>query len=256
MHNKNIIVPVYSFLSFPPSLKNIVSIKTNDEFLIDSGCSNTIVTSEDRILNIWKPDPIVVISQVNSELIPVSLVGDLELKKSLPPIENVSVAPECSTNLLSISQMCKLWNAFVIFDKDGVSVTKKSIDLPQAEKILSGPLQNELYNVTLPKVDVQEAYCMKLVEEADSEEYIEPKVDNPKQVRHTLCPPCEKELKLWHGWTGHQSGLRRTIKARAIHSLSDNYHKLIADLNDVCDACVFVKNKKQLHYTGMRTFHH
>ena len=84
----------------------------------------------------------------------VSLVGDLELKKSLPPIENVSVALECSTNLLSISQMCKLWNAFVIFDKDSVSVMKKLIDLLQAEKILSRPLQNGLYNVTLPKVDV------------------------------------------------------------------------------------------------------
>ena len=67
---------------------------------------------------------------MNSELIFVSLVGNLELKKSLPPIENVSVAPNCSTNLLSISQMCKLWNVFVIFDKDSISVMKKSIDLP------------------------------------------------------------------------------------------------------------------------------
>ena len=148
MHNKNIMVPVYSFLSFPPSLKNTTSIETDDEFLVDFSCSNTIVTSEDRIMNTQKPDPIVAISQANSELIPVSLVGDLELKKSLPPIENVSVAPECSTNLLSVSQMCKLWNASVIFDKEGVSVTKKSIDLPQAKKILSGPLQNGLCNVT------------------------------------------------------------------------------------------------------------
>ena len=79
-------------------------------------------------------------------------------------------------------------NAFVIFDKDSVSMMKKSIDLPQAEKILSEPLQNELYNVTFPKVDVQEVYCMKLVKEADLEEYIRPKVDNSKQVRHTLHP--------------------------------------------------------------------
>ena len=64
-------------------------------------------------------------------------MGDLELEKSLPPIENVSVASECSMNLLSILQMCKLWNASIIFDKDSVSVMKKSIDLPQAEKILS-----------------------------------------------------------------------------------------------------------------------
>ena len=199
MHNKNIIVPIYSFLSFPPSLKNTVSIETNDEFFVNSGCLNTIVTSEDRIINTQKPDSIVAISQVISELIPVFLVGDLELKKSLSPIENVSVAPECSTNLLFISQICKLWNAFIIFDKDSVSVMKKLIDLPQAEKILSGPLQNELYNVTLSKVDVQEAYCMKLVEEADSEEYIGPKVDNSKQVKHTLHPQHEKELKLWYG---------------------------------------------------------
>ena len=39
-----------------------------------------------------------------------------------------------------------------------------------------------------------------------------------------------------------------------IHSLSDNYHKLIADPNDVCNACVFAKNKKQPHYAGTRTF--
>ena len=51
MHNKNIMVPVYSFLSFPPSLKNTAPIETDDEFLIDSGCLNTIVTSEDRIMN-------------------------------------------------------------------------------------------------------------------------------------------------------------------------------------------------------------
>ena len=140
MHNKNIIVSIYFFLSFPPSLKNITPIETNDEFFIDSGCLNTIVTSENRIMNTWKFDLIVVILQVNSELIPVSLVDNLELKKSLPPIENVSIAPECFMNLLSISQMCKLWNVSVIFDKDNVSVTKKSIDLPQVEKILSKPL--------------------------------------------------------------------------------------------------------------------
>ena len=180
MHNKNIMVPVYFFLSFPPSLKNTAPIETDDEFFIDFGCSNTIVTSEDRIMNTQKPDPIVAILQANSELIPVSLVGDLELEKSLPPIENVSVALECSMNLLFILQMCKLWNVSVIFDKDSISVTKKLINLPQAEKILSGPLQNELYNVTLPKVDVQEVYCTKLVEEADSEEYIRPKVANSK----------------------------------------------------------------------------
>ena len=101
-------------------MKNTAPIETDDEFLIDSGCSNTIVTSEDRIMNTQKPDPIVAILQANSELIPVSLVDDLELEKSLPPIENVSVAPECSMNLLSISQMCKLWNASVIFNKDMV----------------------------------------------------------------------------------------------------------------------------------------
>ena len=44
-------VPVYSFLSFPPSLKNTAPIETDDEFLVDSGCSNTIVTSEDKIMN-------------------------------------------------------------------------------------------------------------------------------------------------------------------------------------------------------------
>ena len=164
-------VPIYSFLSFPPSLKNTAPIETNDEFLVDSGCLNTIVTSKNRIINTQKPDPIVAILQANGELIPVSLVGDLELKKSLPSIENVSVAPKCSMNLLFVSQMCKLWNASVIFDKDSVSVMKKSIDLPQAEKILSEPLQNGLYNVTLPKIDVQEAYCTKLVKEADPEEY-------------------------------------------------------------------------------------
>ena len=51
MYNKNIIVSVYSFLSFPPSLKNTASIETNDEFFVDSGCLNTIVTFEDRIMN-------------------------------------------------------------------------------------------------------------------------------------------------------------------------------------------------------------
>ena len=97
---------------------------------------------------------------------------------------------------------------------------------------------------------------MKLVKEANSEKYIGPKVDNLKQVRYTLHPQYEKELKLWHGQTGHQFRLKRTIKARVIYNLPDNYYKLIANPNDVCNACVFAKNKKQLHYTGSRTFHH
>ena len=69
-----------------------------------------------------------------------------------------------------------------------------------------------------------------------------------------MNPEHKKELKLWHQRHGHLSGLHRTIGVKTIHGLPPNYKDLIADLNQVCDACIFVKNKMRPHYSGCCTF--
>ena len=115
------------------------STNQEDNAIVDSGASNSIMNSENHILNACEPDQITYISQVNGELIPVELKGDLELNVNLPPLEDVSVATKCAMNLLSVSQMCDNWNASMIFDKNGVSVTRKKIDLKLSEELLSGP---------------------------------------------------------------------------------------------------------------------
>ena len=48
----------------------------------------------------------------------------------------------------------------------------------------------------------------------------------------------------------------RTIDAKAIYGLSPNYKDLIADPDQVCDACIFVKNKMKPHHSGCCTFQH
>ena len=61
---------------------------------------------------------------MNSELILVTLQGDLRVLKKLPPLKDVSVVPNSEVDLLSVSQMCKTWNSLIIFDKDGLQVTE------------------------------------------------------------------------------------------------------------------------------------
>ena len=141
----------------------------------------------------------------------------------------------------------------MIFDKNGVSVTRKKIDLKLSEELLSGPHKDELYQISLSDHSVEEAYCVKIVEEPNVDEYIGPKNTNPKRIHYTLASKCEKELKLYHDRLAHLFDTCQTIKVRAIHGLPDNYKKLIADLNYICDAYVFVKNKKKPHYAGTKT---
>jgi len=76
------------------------SMNQEDNAIVDSGASNSIMNSENYVLNAREPDQITYISQANSELIPVELKGDLELNVNLPPLEDVSVATKCAMNLL------------------------------------------------------------------------------------------------------------------------------------------------------------
>ena len=96
---------------------------------------------------------------------------------------------------------------------------------------------------------------LKVIEEADADEYIAPDETGPKKrVCQTLNHEHEKELKLWHQRHGHLSGLHRTIGAKAIHGLPPNYKDLIADPDQVCDTCIFAKNKMRPHHSGCHTF--
>ena len=112
---------------------------------------------------------------------------------------------------------------------------------------MSEPHKDELYQISLSNHSVEEAYCVKIVEEPDVGKYIIPKNTNLKRIHHTLAPKCEKELKLYHDRLAHLSDTCQTIKARAINDLPNNYEKLIADLNYICDVWIFVKNKKKPH---------
>ena len=88
-------------------------------------------------------------------------------------LENISVVPDCTVNLLSVSQMCETWNTSIIFDKDGVKVTRKKIPLSEAKTILSESQRNGLYHLPLPNMN--HVYCIqKVIEEADADEYIAP----------------------------------------------------------------------------------
>ena len=90
---------------------------------------------------------------------------------------------------------------------------------------------------------------MKIIEKPNVNEYIRSKNTNLKRICYTLTPKYEKELKLYYDRLTYLFDTCQTIKAKAIHGLSNNYKKLIADFDYIYDACVFVKNKKKPHYT-------
>ena len=108
----------------------------------------------------------------------------------------------------------------------------------------------------MPLFNMNHVYCtQKVIKEADADEYIAPDETGPKKrVHQTLNPEHEKELKLWHQRHGHLSGLCRTIGVKAIHGLPPNYKDLIADPDQVSDACIFVKNKMKPYHSGCHTF--
>ena len=255
MTNKGFPVCFLSVLkSFSAPETKRLQLFSDNEAIIDSGCTTSILKSREYLVNTCKPDEILEISQANGDLIQVVLQGILNLAKDMKLLENISVMPDCTLNLLSVSQMCETWNALIIFNKDGVKVTRKKIPLSEAETILSGSQRNGLYHLPLPNMN--HIYCtQKVIKEADADEYIAPDETGPKKrVHRTLNPEREKELKLWHQRHGHLSGLCRTIGAKAIHGLPPNYKDLIADPDQVCNACIFAKNKMRPHHSGCCTF--
>ena len=139
MTNKGFSVCFLSVLkSFSASETKRLQLFSDNEAIIDSGCTTSILKSREYLVNVCKPDEILEILQANGDLIQVVLQGDLNLAKDMKLLENISVVPDCTLNLLSVSQMCETWNASIIFDKNGVKVTRKKIPLSEAEMILSG----------------------------------------------------------------------------------------------------------------------
>ena len=108
-------------------------------------------------MNTCKLNEILKILQTNGDLIQVVLQSDLNLAKNIKLLENISIVPDCTLNLLSVSQMCETWNALIIFNKDGVKVTRKKISVSEAKTILAGSQRNGLYH--LPLFNMNHVYC-------------------------------------------------------------------------------------------------
>ena len=79
----------------------------NNEVIIDSECTISILKSREYLVNACKSDEILKISQINSDLIQVILQSDLNLTKNIKLLENISIVPDYTLNLLSVSQMCE-----------------------------------------------------------------------------------------------------------------------------------------------------
>ena len=118
--------------------------------LADSACSNTIVNDPNLTTRNAPPAMTISIKQVNGDLIPVTMQGDLAIHPDLPPLQDVSVVPNCEMNLLSVAHMCETWDTSVVLDSDQIHVTKKKINLSDSQMILSGPQNNGLYYLALP----------------------------------------------------------------------------------------------------------
>ena len=84
------------------------------------------------------------IKQANGDLIPVTMQGDLAIHLDLPPLQDISIVPNCEMNLLSVAHMCETWDASVVLDSDQIHVTKKKINLSESQTILSDPQQQWL----------------------------------------------------------------------------------------------------------------
>ena len=196
------------------------------------------------------------IKQANGDLIPVTMQGDLAIHPDLPPLQDVSVVPNCEMNLLSVAHMCETWDTSVVLDSDQIRVTKKKINLSDSQTILSGPQNNGLYYLALPsRTNHQQSYIAEEVTHPKNETPEDASSSQPlrkKRIRRTLCPTHEKEWKYWHNRLCHFSGLKRTINAHAVDSLPLQYHRLRMDQN-VCTACELAKVKKKSHTPGMRT---
>ena len=116
----------------------------------DSACLNTIVNDPNLTTRNTPPTMTISIKQVNGDLIPVTMQGDLAIHPDLPPLQDVSVVPNCEMNLLFVAHMCETWNASVVLDSDQICVTKKKINLSKSQMILNGPQNNGLYYLALP----------------------------------------------------------------------------------------------------------
>ena len=93
--------------------------------LADSACSNTIVNDPNLTTRNTPPTMSISIKQVNGDLIPITMQGDLTIHPDLLPLQDVSVVPNCEMNLLSVAHMCETWDAFVVLNSDQICVKKK-----------------------------------------------------------------------------------------------------------------------------------
>ena len=88
--------------------------------LADSAYSNTIVNDPNLTTRNTSPIMTISIKQVNGNLIPVTMQGNLAIHSDLPLLQNISVVPNCEMNLLSMAHMCETWDTSVVLDSDQI----------------------------------------------------------------------------------------------------------------------------------------
>ena len=156
MNKINIFVYSYCISTLISSSQSLIQFafvaKQSNEAtaLADSVCSNTIVNDPNLTTRNTSPAMSISIKQANGNLIPVTMQDDLTIHPDLPPLQDISVVPNCEMNLLSVAHMCETWNAFVVLNFDQICVMKKKINLSNSQMILSGPQNNGLYYWVLP----------------------------------------------------------------------------------------------------------
>ena len=103
MNNKGFPVCFLSVLkSFSAPKTKRLQLFSNNEVIIDSGCTTSILKLREYLVNTCKPDEILEILQANSDLIQVVLQGDLNLAKDMKLLENISIVPNCTLNCVAM----------------------------------------------------------------------------------------------------------------------------------------------------------
>ena len=182
--------------------------------LADSACSNTIVNNPNLTIKNAPPAITISIKQANGDLIPATMQGDLAIHPDLPPLQDVSVVPNCEMNLLFVAHMCETWDASVVLDSDQIHVTKKKINLSNSQTILSGPTEQwlVLFGFTPVEPTINNLMLLKKLLTPKNETSEDASSSQPlhkKRIHRTLCPTHEKEWKYWHNKLCHFSGLKR-----------------------------------------------
>ena len=98
-------------------------LSKNYNFVLDSGCTTTLVQDIDHIGNLRKERTTIGTASKNGQDLKANYSGSLNLSPDII-LHNVLFCPEVSMNLVSVSQLCDL-GLVVVFDDTGANIRKK-----------------------------------------------------------------------------------------------------------------------------------